>query len=171
MQRDSARPTVNINSFLLNDVTVEPSPHGILTAPLEQTEMIRLNHDQNTFSMGFSVIDFVSNHEDSRFLYMLQNYDDNWRLSNENREAYYFNLPPGKYVFKVKAVGANGRSTEKQIGITITPPWWATWWAYTFYILGLLAGILFTDRIRRKSSDRKRTGKDKGKRTGTGKGN
>ncbi|HEX3767549.1 MAG TPA: two-component regulator propeller domain-containing protein, partial [Puia sp.] len=150
LQKDTARPAVNINSFLLNDVALEPSPHGILTVPLDQTEMIRLKHDQNTFSLGFSVIDFVSNHDDSRLLYMMENYDDNWRLSNENRSAYYFNLPPGEYVFRVKAVAANGISTEKKIGIIISPPWWATWWAYTLYTLALLAGIFFTDRIRRR---------------------
>ena len=150
LQLDTSTPRVIISSFLLNDAAVEPASNSVLTSPLEQTEEIRLKHNQNTFSLGFSSIDYVSSHEDTRLLYMLQNYDNNWRLSNENREAYYFNLPPGKYVFKVKAFGANGRSAEKQIGVFITPPWWTTGWAYSFYGLCLIAGIFFTDRIRRK---------------------
>ena len=75
------------------------------TTPIEQTKEIRLNHDQNTFSFEFSNIDFISDHEDTRLLYMLQNYDNNWRNANDNRTAYYFNLPPGQYIFKVKACG------------------------------------------------------------------
>jgi ligand-binding sensor domain-containing protein/signal transduction histidine kinase len=150
MQEDTSRPIANISSFLLNDIAAEPSPNSILSAPLEQTEEIRLNHNQNTFSFGFSSVNFISKHEDTRLLYMLQNYDNDWRLSNENREAYYFNLPPGRYVFRVKVYGASGRSDEKQIAIIITPPWWRTWWAYSFYGLFLLTGIFFTDRIRRK---------------------
>jgi signal transduction histidine kinase len=148
--QDTSRPIVNISGFLLNDIDVEPSPHGILSEPLEQTVEIRLKYNQNTFPFGFSTIDFVSDPQHSRLTYILQNYDNNWRSSNESREAYYFNLPPGKYVFKVKAFGSNGRSAEKQIDVIIAPPWWATWWAFAFYGLCLVAGIFFTDRIRRK---------------------
>jgi ligand-binding sensor domain-containing protein/signal transduction histidine kinase len=158
--QDTSKPVVNISSFLLNDIAVEPSPHGILTVPMEQTEEIRLKYNQNTFSFGFSTIDFVSDPQYSRLIYMLQNYDNNWRLSNESREAFYFNLPPGKYLFRVKAYGANGRSIEKQIAVIIAPPWWTSWWAYTIYGLCLLAGIFFTDRIQRKvviEKERERT--------------
>jgi ligand-binding sensor domain-containing protein/signal transduction histidine kinase len=158
--QDTSRPLVNISRFLLNDIAVEPSPHGILSVPLEQTEEIRLKYNQNTFSIGFSTIDFVSDPQYSRLIYMLQNYDNNWRQSNESREAFYFNLPPGKYLFKVKAYGANGRSAEKQIGVIIAPPWWTSWWAYTFYGLCLVIGIFFADRIQRKvviEKERQRT--------------
>ncbi len=139
---------------------VEPSPNGILTAPLEQTKEIRLSHDQNSFSFQYSFVDFISKHEDTRVMYMMQNYDNNWRLSNENREAYYFNLPPGKYFFKVKAYGADGRSVEKQVAVVITPPWWTSWWVYLFYALCLIAGVFFTDRMLRKKlieKERERT--------------
>ena len=147
---DTLRPIVNISSFLLNDIVVEQSPGGILSAPMGQTEEIRLNHGQNTFSFGFSFVDFISNHEDTRMLYMLQNYDKNWRTADESGEAYYFSLPPGKYIFKVRAYGANGRSAEKQVAVIIASPWWRTWWAYAFFGLCLLAIIFLTDRIQRK---------------------
>ncbi len=160
LKQDTATITASITGFLMNDILVEPSSHGILTSSLEQTKEIRLTHDQNSFSFRFSVIDFISKHEDTRVMYMLQNYDNNWRMSDENREAYYFNLPPGKYFFKVKAFGADGRSAEKQVAVIISPPWWTSWWVYLFYGLCLIAGILFTDRIRRKiviEKERERT--------------
>ena len=147
LQIDTSRPRVTISSFLLNNIVIEPSTNGILSAPIERTDEMRLNHNQNTFSFGFSSVDFVSDHR--RVLYMLQNYDNNWRLSNESREAYYFNLPPGKYVFKVKAYGANGGSDEKQIAVTIEPPWWQTWWAYTIYAIGFVVISFFANRFSR----------------------
>jgi signal transduction histidine kinase/ligand-binding sensor domain-containing protein len=148
--QDHSHPIANINSFLLNDIAVEPAPHGILSAPMAQSGEVRLNHDQNTFSFMFSGVDFISNHEDARLLYMLQNYDKSWRVSKEGQEAYYFNIPPGNYVFRVKAYGENGRFDEKQVTVTIAPPWWTSWWAYVLYGLCLVGAIFVTDRIRRK---------------------
>ena len=81
---------------------------------LMQTKEIRLKYDQNTFSFEFTNIDFISAHEDTRLLYMLQNYDDAWRNAGDERKAYYFNLPPGEYIFKVKALNASGISKQKK---------------------------------------------------------
>jgi ligand-binding sensor domain-containing protein len=103
IQQNVSAPIVNIDKFLLNDIPVQPSATGILSVPLMQTKEIRLNHNQNTFSFEFSNIDFNSEHEDTRLLFMLQNYDKAWRKAGEEKTAYYFNLPPGKYIFKVKA--------------------------------------------------------------------
>lgn len=47
-------------------------------------------------------------------------------------------MPPGHYKFRVKVNDNN--SPERVIEIIISPPWWATWWAYTIYtLLALLA--------------------------------
>ena len=147
---NTSLPVVNITNFLLDDIPVQPSSNGILTAPPEQTNNIRLKHNQNSFSFEFSNIDFISSHEDTRLLYMMENYDNNWRIANESRTAYYFDLPHGRYVFKVKAYGSNGSSSEKSISIIITPPWWRTWWAYTLYGLLLIGAILATHRYQKQ---------------------
>jgi signal transduction histidine kinase/ligand-binding sensor domain-containing protein len=143
LHEDVSPPRVTINNFFLNNISVQPSAQGILSVPLIQTKEIHLNHSQNTFSFEFSNIDFISEHEDTRMLYMLQNYDNAWRNAGNDRTAYYFSLPPGKYVFKVKAFNAAGVSAEKDINVIVTPPWWRTWWAYTIFALAI-AGLLWT---------------------------
>jgi hypothetical protein len=135
LQQNSLPPLVTISNFLLNNVPVQPSAKSILSLPVMQTKEMRLHHNQNTFSFQFSGIDFISAHEDTHLLYMLQNYDDAWRKAGDERIAYYFNLPPGKYIFKVKALNAAGIAAEKDITVIITPPWWNTWWAYTIFAL------------------------------------
>lgn len=52
----------------------------------------------------------------------------------------YNNLPPGKYTFSVRALNHGSLSEIRNIEILITPPWYATWWAYFIYciLLGLL---------------------------------
>ena len=71
---------------------------------------------------------------------MLENYDADWRKAESEKTAYYFNLPPGRYVFKVRAASNEGVWAERPVDIIIAPPWWRTWWAYVIY--GLLFIIL-----------------------------
>ena len=46
------------------------------------------------------------------------------------RYATYTNLDPGEYTFMVKATNNDGVWNEipTTIKITITPPYWKTWW-------------------------------------------
>jgi hypothetical protein len=92
LQQNVLPPFVTIRNFLLNDVPVQPSAQGILSAPLTRTKEIRLYYNQNTFSFEFSNIDFVSESEDIRLLYMLQNFDNSWRKAGDEKAAYYFNV-------------------------------------------------------------------------------
>lgn len=135
MQQEASPPIVMISNFLLNNIPYAPYSNGILSTVPAQTKEIRLNHDQNTISFEFKNIDFSTDHEDTRLFYMLQNYDNVWRKAGEEKMAYYFNLPPGKYIFKVKAVNFSGLSDEKDVNVIITPPWWSTWWAYALFVL------------------------------------
>jgi signal transduction histidine kinase/ligand-binding sensor domain-containing protein len=143
LQQNISAPSVTIRNFLLNDIPIQPSPDGILSAPLTETKQIRLHHDQNTFSFEFSNIDFSSDHGDIRLLYMLQNYDNAWHKSGDEKKAYYFTLPPGNYVFKVKAINAAGVVAEKDMELIIAPPWWSTWWAYSIFIL-IFTGLVWS---------------------------
>ncbi len=156
LQEESTAPLVSVSNFLLNNTAILPAPHGILSVPLMQTKEIHLKHDQNTLSFELTNIDFSSEHDETHLLYILQNYDKDWRVASDERKAYYFNLPPGEFVFKVKALNAAGISDEKDIGIIISPPWWSTWWFYSILALvfaGLLrAYIVFRSRKLRREN-------------------
>jgi signal transduction histidine kinase/ligand-binding sensor domain-containing protein len=141
LQQNVFPPLVTVNNFLLNNTPVQPSKKGVLSVPLIQTKEIRLRYNQNTFSFEFSNIDFISDPDDTRLLYTLQNYDNAWHKAGDEKASYYFNVPPGKYVFKLKAFNAAGIAAEKDISIIITPPWWKTWWAYTLYVLAFVGAV------------------------------
>ena len=139
---NSIPPQLSISSFKLGDNEIEAEPGGILTSPVWQTREIRLTHDQNIFSFDFFAIDFVTP-GDEKYLFMLENYDDTWHDIGSDHRAFFFNVPPGKYNFRVKAVSGDGASVEKSIHIIISPPWWRSWWMYIVYgFLGLLAVYL-----------------------------
>jgi signal transduction histidine kinase len=91
-----------------------------------------------------------TNPAQNQHLYMLENYDISWKSAGQNLTASYFNVPPGKYVFRVKAANSEGVWAEKTMDIIIRPPWWRTVWAYIFYALVFIAAIFGFDRFMRR---------------------
>jgi hypothetical protein len=99
-----------------------PGENSPLTVPVDETMEIRLGHTQNIFSFDFTGIHFT-NPENNKHLFMLENYDNSWRQSGTEHTAYYYNVPPGHYIFRVKASSSNNVWAEKSIAIIIAPPW------------------------------------------------
>ena len=138
----SIAPQLNISGLKLNDKEIVVGQNGILTAPIWNTDELKLKYNQNVFSFDFFAVDYVTP-ADEKYLFMLENYDDNWHDIGSDHRASFFNVPPGTYVFRVKAVSGDGASVEKSIRIIISPPWWKTWWAYTLYaLLAVITGYL-----------------------------
>jgi signal transduction histidine kinase/ligand-binding sensor domain-containing protein len=133
-------PLLQFTNFKIFNTEIIAGEDEILTAPIWQTEKLVINHDQNTFSLEFNAVDYITPGE-IKYLYKLENYDNEWRDIGTEHKATFFSLPPGKYTLHVKAVNAEGSIAEKVMSITIMPPWWKTWWAYMIYAwLFLLAG-------------------------------
>lgn len=109
----------------------------IFEGSLKYADKIVLSHDQSTFTIEFAAPYYADNTM-IPYTYILDGYEEQWHNNGSNRIASYANVPPGHYKFRVKVNDNN--SPERVIEIIITPPWWATWWAYTIYtLLALLA--------------------------------
>lgn len=144
-------PEILITGFKISNNPVAPDNDGPLTGPLSSVNEIRLTHDQNIFSFEFVGIDYA-NPEDNRHLFMLENYDAGWNLAGAERNAIYFNVPPGNYVFRIKVVNSFGVWAERSIRIIIIPPWWKTWWFRVGIVL-FITGVFYSVirwRIRQK---------------------
>jgi ligand-binding sensor domain-containing protein/signal transduction histidine kinase len=148
-------PQILLTDFRIADKTVEPGKNSPLVNPIWSTDQIKLRYNQNNFSFDFVAMHY-SNPKDNRIIYMLEKYDAGWRVSPIGQRAYYFNVPPGNYVLKVKATNGNGFWNVKDIKVTITPPWWRRWWAYTLFalvLLGTIWGFIFyrSRKLRREN--------------------
>jgi ligand-binding sensor domain-containing protein len=100
-------PQVMISDFRLADRPVKPGNNEPLSVPLMQTKEIRLDYNQNVFSFEFTGIHY-SSPEDNRHLYMLENLDNTWQKTGPEKVVNYYNVPPGRYVFRVKASNSDG---------------------------------------------------------------
>lgn len=118
---------------------------GQLLIPIDSVQSVTLQHNQDIFSIGFAGIHF-SNPGENIHLYKLQGYDPDWRKAGAERTAYYFNVPPGKYTFRVRVGNNEDVWAEKSLPIEILPAWWTNIYFIIFSLL--LVGILLYAAVR-----------------------
>ncbi len=133
-QPDQAPPSVApgeplIRSVLLNQDSLWFA--GMAPGHLPDFDMrpdarsIRINFASPSFGIGRPV----------GYRTYLEGFDPDWSAISTETFREYTSLPAGTYVFRVKAVGADGtESVEGRFLFTVQPPWYASAW--------FLAGML-----------------------------
>lgn len=108
----------------------------LLEKPFYETQSITLDYEKNIFSIDFSSMDFHAP-DKNEYMYILEGFNKDWVYANTKRSVTYTNLSAGTYFLKVKATNSDKIWSEKPhlLKITILPPPWKTWWAYSIYIL------------------------------------
>lgn len=140
LENNNAGPVINFTSFKIGDREINTEAGGISNEPLWKVKELKLKYDQNNFSFAFLAIDY-KNPGEKKYFFMLENYDNNWHYTGNEASAYLFKVPPGNYLFRVKAVNGSGNWSEKSIAIIIAPPWWRTWWAYALFAFLSVAAV------------------------------
>jgi PAS domain S-box-containing protein len=84
-----------------------------------------------------------------RFKYKLEGYDRDWVDAGSRRVAYYTNLPPGRYRFRV--IGSNDDGVWNDVGastaIYLTPHFYQTTLFYGFCILVIIMCAIASQRL------------------------
>ena len=64
------------------------------------------------------------------FRYKLEGYDDDWREAGPRRQAFYTDVPPGKYAFRVIAANSDGVWNERaaRLDFSVAPAYYETNW-------------------------------------------
>jgi signal transduction histidine kinase/ligand-binding sensor domain-containing protein/DNA-binding response OmpR family regulator len=125
--------------------------HVILPAAMPETHEIILRHNENDFSIDFSVLDFTNTDKNRyTYAYKLDGFNKEWQTTDgKSRRINYTNINPGNYTLLLKAV--NDDSIQPWEGISlrirILPPFWATPLAYVGYVLLIAAILLLLRRI------------------------
>lgn len=138
-----------------NRSLAEPGPHtgvmldGTVTAPRTLT----LASGASAFSIEFAALHYTEPAL-NRYAYRLEGFDRDWvETDAAHRAATYTNLDPGRYTFRVKASNHRGQWGLEPVtlAVTITPPFWETWWfRLTAAVLALaLLWAAYNWRVRR----------------------
>lgn len=137
---------ITLTAMRMGDIDVNASTlsggRPILTRPLEETDHISVSHQDNTFSLRFSPMDFRDPQSIFYEFRFAGGPKGQWYRTEAGRsEIYFSHLSTGNNHLIVRACENGVFSPEKQLTIHVMPPWYRTWAAYVFYAL-LLVGVL-----------------------------
>ena len=115
---------------------VRPSEDGPIEAMLDSCREVRLDHNENSFSLSFTALDF-GEYERVHYYYKMDGFDRDWIDAGNTHAASYANLPSGHYTFRVKTTDSasdEGNSEERTLKIIVAPAPAYSWWAWLIYI-------------------------------------
>jgi signal transduction histidine kinase/ligand-binding sensor domain-containing protein/class 3 adenylate cyclase len=129
-----------------------------LIKSINETEEIKLPHKKNVFTFEFAALNYTTP-EKNQYMYKLDGFDKNWVYAGTRRSVTYTNLDPGEYVFRVKGSNNDGvwNETGTSLIVTIKPPWYQTWWAYSLYAVLFVLIIYGYTRMQSKRIERERS--------------
>lgn len=106
---------------------------------------------RSRFSFTYAGLSFVSPHK-VRYRYKLVGFDRHWIDAGSNRAAYYTNLPPGNYRFRVIACNNDGIWNEQGASLVfhLDPHFYQTRWFDLLVLLaaGLVCYLAYSWRVR-----------------------
>jgi PAS domain S-box-containing protein len=126
-------PPVHIEDVIADRKTYSPQ-NGI--------HLPALTHD---LEIDYTALSYVVPQK-VHFQYKLEGYDRDWQDPGTRRQAFYSNLPPRNYTFRVKASNNSGVWNEAgaSLDFFVTPAYYQTIWFRSlcvFLFLAVLAGL------------------------------
>lgn len=160
-------PSVYITEFQLfnKPIGVNEKYNGriLLSKALPALDMLTLSYKDSVFSFKFVALDYMLP-EKNQYAYKMEGLEDHWNYIGTRKFATYTTLPPGNYTLRVKAANNDGIWNEEgaTLPISITPPFWQTWWfrGFVSILLILLIFGVYTFRVKSIKQRNKRLRKE-----------
>ena len=139
-------PPVELERFQVDDVS--QSLH-------KDDAGLRVPAGHVRFEFDYAGLSFVAPLK-VRYRYMLEGFDHGWTEAGARRTAYYTNIPPGKYTFRVQAANNDGLwNTEgAALSFELRPHFYQTWWFYVLLLACVVAAIVLLLRRRLNLAER-----------------
>ena len=125
-------PPVHVEQLIADRAAFDPS------LPVHLPPLVR------DLQIDYTALSLVAP-EKVQFRYRLEGRDEDWQDVGTRRQAFYSDLPPGSYRFRVIASNNSGvwNTQGATLAFTIAPAYWQTNWFRALCVLVLL-GLLWT---------------------------
>lgn len=130
----------------LSDQTMISEEDGRYYLPkdITFTEEIKLDHKYRFISLEFSALNSPQP-DKLGYSYYMENLDKTWKDAGKRNYVSYANMPPGNYIFHVRAYNQDGAWSDSraELKIHIAPPFWKTWWFIILEVVVAVAVVIF----------------------------
>jgi len=131
MPENRVAPPVALERILVDD-----HPRSL---PQNLDQPLTVPPGANRLEVQYAGLSFVAPQK-VQYRYQLEGFDQGWIDAGPRRAAFYTNLPPGSYRFRVLAANNDGvwNLTGASFGLRMMPHFYQTWWFYSALALALL---------------------------------
>lgn len=131
MQKNNLAPPVTIEKVVID--RIEYSAFEFANIPPGEGEV----------EFFYGAMSFIAPRK-VHFQYRLEGYDKEWVTAGSRRAAFYTNLAPGNYNFRIKARNSDGIWNEAgtNFSFELMPHFYQSYW-FAFAVLIVLAGTIF----------------------------
>jgi ligand-binding sensor domain-containing protein len=121
---DSPRKATILEQVLIDKQQIPLSSAAVVVPP-----------GQGELEFEYTAIDFTAP-ENIRFKYKLEGFDHDWVEARSRRVAYYTNIPPGNYRFRVAVLGAGQTEADTaEISLRLLPHYYQARWFWAACLL------------------------------------
>jgi len=140
-------PPVALERFAVDDID-QPLRGAAFSVPVQAGHV--------HFQFDYAGLSFIAPQK-VRYRYMLEGFDRGWTEAGTRRTAYYTNIPPGRYTFRVQAANNDGlwNIDGAALAFELRPHFYQTIWFYALLLtlaVGIVAAVLKL-RLRRAEGE------------------
>lgn len=119
----------------------------ILHKHIAYTNRLVLGNNENTIAFEFTLLNFSGSGK-VKYAYKLEHFDKDWVATASNQNAAsYTDLPPGRYVFKVRTTNLLDNQ-QRDIHIRILPSFYQSVWFKILSVILVVGFFYFWNRMR-----------------------
>jgi signal transduction histidine kinase/ligand-binding sensor domain-containing protein len=139
-------PPVALERFVVDDV--DYPVQGANTS-------LRVAAGHVHFEFDYAALSFIAPQK-VRYRYMLEGFDRGWTEAGSRRTAYYTNIPPGSYTFRVQAANNDGvwNVAGTALSFELRRHFYQTAWFYALLLAALIGGVVYLLRRRLRLAER-----------------
>lgn len=149
---DTTSSNLYFSRLSIGGKEVIPNDDSILSESILFTSALTIPEKESNISLQLSMPIYWGG-KSTTFYYRLEPLDKEWRKVNGNT-INFAGLASGDYTLMVRGETSDGKEAYKQLSLRITPPWYASWWAYVIYALLLLAACGFIVFLYKRRKER-----------------
>jgi signal transduction histidine kinase/ligand-binding sensor domain-containing protein len=125
-----------------------------LAKNFDGTQPLKIPPGQQRYEFHYTGLSFVAP-EKMQFQYRLEGWEKDWvDAASNKRVAEYSYIPPGSYIFHVRASNSDGvwNETGASLALIVLPHFWQTFWFHALTVIAaivLVVGIVLFITLRR----------------------
>ncbi len=140
------KPSAKLPNVIIGKIEDITDRYSLITESGDSEKQIEIPFYRNSIRISFAIPYYRLSK--IKFQYFLEGYSKQWSDWNTATQKDFTNLSNGDYLFKVRAkIDEKIVSEISTMKVTILAPWYASNWAWAFYFICIVIGLVVGKKI------------------------